>query len=80
MTYRFDLVAEQGYFELAEHALDKIRFWLSEFQPATEVSLVNDPPSRIRVSALGDSGQVAPEVLARIEELAGTRLRVEMLK
>lgn len=79
MTYRFDLVAERGHFEFAEHAWDKIRFWLSEFQPAAKVDLVGDPPSRIRVIAVGEPAEVAPDLLSRIEVLAGTRFRVDML-
>ena len=79
MTYRFDLVAERGQFEFSERGWDKVRFHLGEFQPATKVSLVGDPPSRIRVVADGDRADVAPALLARVEELAGTLLRVEML-
>ncbi|RIX28647.1 hypothetical protein [Amnibacterium setariae] len=79
MTYRFDLVAVQGHLELAENAWEKIRFWLSEYQPAAEVILVGAPPSRIRVLALGAPAEVAPNLLSQVEALAGTGLRVEML-
>lgn len=73
------MVAEQGHLEFSECDWDKARFHLSELQPATKVSLVGDPPSRIRVVALGDRAEVAPALLARIEQLAGTPLHVEML-
>lgn len=79
MTYRFDLVAEQGQFEFSERGWEKARFHLSELQPATRVSLIGDPPSRIRVVAIGDRADVAPALLIRVEELVGTPLRVEML-
>lgn len=77
MTFRFDLVAEGGHFEFADHGWDKIRFHLLEFQPAKRVRLVGEPPSRIRVVSYGDRPGVAPAVLARVEELAGTPLRIE---
>lgn len=78
MTYRFDLVAEGGHFAFANRDWDKIRYQLSEFQPAKTVSLVGEPPSRIRVVAHGDPSDVAPALLAILEELAGTSLKVEM--
>jgi hypothetical protein len=77
MTYRFDLVAERGHFEFSEGGWDKARFHISELQPATDVSLIGDPPTRIRVVALGIPAQVAPALRARVEELVGTPLRIE---
>ena len=79
MTYRFDLVAERGHLEFSEGSWDKARFHLSELQPATSVSLIGDPPSRIRVVALGRPSHVAPALLAQVEELAGSPLRFEMV-
>ncbi len=79
MTFRFDLVAASGHFEFADHGWDKIRYSLLEFQPAKKVSLVGEPPSRIRVVSHGDQAEVAPGLLARVEELAGTPLTVELL-
>ncbi|WP_134738781.1 hypothetical protein [Nocardioides sp. 503] len=80
MTYRFDLVADSGHFHFADRGWDKVRFILSEFQPARKVSLMGNPPSRIRVVAVGDGPvEIAPAVLARVEELAGTSLAVEPL-
>ncbi len=79
MTFRFDLVADNGRFEFADRGWDKIRFHLLELQPAMKVSLVGEPPSRIRVVSHGDPTDVAPALLARVEELAGTSLTVELL-
>lgn len=79
MTFRFDLVADSGQFLFADRGWDKIRFQRLEFQPAKKVSLVGEPPSRIRVVSHGDRADVAPALLTTIEELAGTSLRVELL-
>ncbi|GEM_PF-5394677 len=79
MTFRFDLVADSGHFQFADRGWDKIRFHLLEFQPAKKVILVGAPPSRIRVVSHGDQTEVAPALLARVEELAGTSLAVEWL-
>lgn len=49
MTSRFDLVAERGRFEFSDQGSDKTRFHFLEFQPAKRVSLVGEPPTRIRV-------------------------------
>ena len=79
MTFRFDLVAASGHFEFADRGWDKIRHILLEFQPAKNVILVGEPPSRIRVVSHGDQAELAPALLARVEELAGTSLNVELL-
>ena len=79
MTFRFDLVAERGQFEFVDRGWDKIRFQLLEFQPAKKVSLIGEPPSRIRVVSHGDRAEVAPALLARVEQLAGTSLTIELL-
>ena len=80
MTFRFDLVAVSGRFEFADRGWDKIRFNLLEFQPAKKVALVGEPPSRIRVVAYGNDAEVAPALLTRLEDLAGTSLSVEVLE
>ena len=79
MTFRFDLVADSGHFEFADRGWDKVRFLLLEFQPAKKVTLVGEPPSRIRVVSHGDRAEVAPALLAQVEDLAGTSLKVEFL-
>lgn len=79
MTFRFDLMAASGQFEFADRGWDKIRYILLEFQPAKKVSLVGEPASRIRVVSHGDQDELAPALLARVEELAGTSLDVELL-
>lgn len=65
--------------EFPDHGWDKIRCHVLEFQPAKRVSLVGEPPTRIRVVSFGDRPDVAPGLLARVEELAGTPLRIEFL-
>lgn len=79
VTFRLDLVAVDGRFDFADHGWDKIRWLLLEFQPAKKVSLVGEPPTRIRVLSHGDQVDIAPALLARVEELAGTALAVELL-
>jgi hypothetical protein len=53
----------------------KIRFVLGEFQPAERIEVVGDPPEAIRVWGAGPP-DVAPAVLARVQELVGTELRI----
>jgi hypothetical protein len=72
-------VADNGRFEFADRGWDKVRWHLLEFQPAKKVSLVGEPPTRIRVVSHGNQAEVAPALLARVEELAGTGLTVELL-
>ena len=79
VTYRFDLVAERGHLEFSENGWDQARFHLSEFQPASSGRLVGDRPTRIRVVARGSCPEVAPALSSRVEDLAGTLLRVEMV-
>ena len=79
MTFRFDLVPDGGRFKFADGGWDKIRFHLLEFQPAKTVTLMGEPPSRIRVVSHGEQAEVGPALLARLEELAGTSLAVELL-
>lgn len=78
MAYEFDLVAEEGELRFAEGGYERAVFHLSELLPAKRVRLVGDPPSRIRAQAYGSPTEVAPGLLARVEELAGTALRFEL--
>ncbi|BDO41404.1 hypothetical protein [Cellulomonas sp. NTE-D12] len=75
MAYEFDLVAADGTLRFADDAFNRAAFLLPEFQPATQVTLIGTPPSRIRVRAQGSPTEVAPGLLERIEALAGTSLR-----
>ena len=77
-AFEFDLVAEGKHLLFVERGWERARYLLLELQPAMHVRLVGDPPSRIRVLSHGDQPEVAPRLLARLEELAGTALRVEM--
>jgi hypothetical protein len=67
MSFRFDLVVASGHFQFADRGWEKVRYHLLEFQPAKTVSLVGEPPSRIRVVSHGDQAEVAPALLARVE-------------
>ncbi|KAA1423153.1 hypothetical protein [Nocardioides antri] len=73
MAYTFDLVPTDGDLCLTDEALNKVRYHLLESQPATRVRVMGDP-LRIRVRAQGRWAEVAPGVLARVEELAGVSL------
>ena len=79
MAYTFDLVPLDGELGLAENTFSKVRFHLSGFQPATKVRVMGDPP-RIRVRAQGGVAEVAPDLLARVEELAGVGLEVVLVR
>jgi hypothetical protein len=76
-TCEFDLVAFEGHLQFTAEGWDKARFHLLEFQPAKSATLEGDPPSRIHVLAYGELAEIAPGLLARIEELAGACLRIE---
>ena len=78
MTFEFDLVAERGELRFDEGGFERVRFLLSEFQPAARVTLEGQPPTRIRVRADGEPVTIAPGLLAEVEELAGITLRFEM--
>jgi hypothetical protein len=79
MAHTFDLVPVRGELRLPENVFSKVRFLLSEFQPATKVSLLSDP-LRIRVRAQGRVAEVAPGVLAQVEELTGVPLEVVLVR
>jgi hypothetical protein len=75
VAYTFDLVPIDGDLRMTESAFNKARFLLSESQPAVWVRLMTDPP-RIRVRAQGRVAEVAPGLLAQVEELAELPLEV----
>ena len=78
VSFKFDLVAQSERLLFEEGAWEQARFHLLEFQPAKRVMLVGDPPTRIRVLSYGDPCDIVPGLLATVERLAGTALRVEM--
>lgn len=53
------------------------KWWILELQPARSARLEGDPPRVIRIEAYGDVPEVAPALLAHVERLTGTSLRVE---
>jgi hypothetical protein len=79
VAYTFDLVPTSGVLALDEGAFNGVRYHLLEFQPATRVRVLSDPP-RIRVRAQGRVAEVAPGLLAQIEEFAGTSLEVVLVR
>ena len=52
-----------------------VHYLLLEFQPAKTATLIGDPPRTIRVLGYGGT-EVAPRLLQKISEAAGTPLRV----
>jgi len=76
-TCEFDLVPESGTLAFDQATWLKAKFLLLEFQPAKRLRLIDGPEPRIRVHAYGADPEVAPALLQRLEELAGTALRVE---
>lgn len=79
MAWTFDLVPIDGDLRLTEGTFSKVRFHLSEFQPATRVRLMSEPP-RIRVRSQGRVVEIAPGLLAKVEELAEVRLEVVCIR
>lgn len=75
----FDLVSADVCSELDLSQWDAIRFHLSELQPATRVEPQENPPRALRVWSVGEP-EVAPALLAHIEALVGTTLRVKPLQ
>ena len=76
-TCKFDLVPVSGALDLDKQTWERVQFNLYEFQPAKKVRLVAGLAPHIRVVAYGTQPDVAPGLLARLEELTGTALRVE---
>jgi hypothetical protein len=58
--------------------LSSIKHVLYETQPAARVEVLPPPPLGLRVWTWGEP-EVAPALLERVEELAGTRLRIRPL-
>jgi len=79
VAYTFDLVPAAGVLELDERAFNGVRYQLLEFQPATRVRVLSDPP-RIRVRAQGRVAEVALGLLAHVEKFAGTSLEVVLVR
>lgn len=77
-TSEFDLVAD-GPTVLSEQDFNGIRYLLLEFQPARRARLAEGSPTRIQVEGFGGP-EVAPGILARIEEIAGVSFHVEVVR
>ena len=78
VSFEFDLIAEGEHLLFVERGWERARYLLLELQPAVHVRLVGDPPSGSECSRNEDQAEVPPGLLARLEELADTALRVEM--
>lgn len=77
-TSEFDLVADRPVV-LGDLDFKRIQYILLEFQPARRVRLIDGSPTRIRVIGFGGP-EVAPGILSKIEEIAGTPFRIEVLR
>ena len=75
-VYELRLVAEDPATPIDATRWTVIQHLLLDFQPAQEMRLEGDPPSAIWVRAFGGT-EVAPALLADVERLAGTALRVD---
>ena len=73
--YEFDLVPLDPDATVSTEHWPAIQHRLLHFQPAKSVKTVGKPPRAIRVVAIGGV-EVAPGLLAEVERLAGTRLKV----
>jgi hypothetical protein len=71
------LVADDGAPPIDLEQWEAARFWILELQPARSARLEGDPPRAIRIEAYGDAPDVAPALLAHVERLTKTSLRVE---
>jgi len=76
--YVFRLVADAG--PISTEHWRRMLSLLLELQPAQSVTLEGDPPHAIRVEGIGRTAEVAPGLLARLERLAMTPLRVEVVE
>jgi hypothetical protein len=77
-TSEFDLVAD-GPTSLGEQDFQRIQYLLLEFQPARRVLLADGSPVRFQVVGFGGP-DVAPGILAKIEEIAGASFHVEVVR
>lgn len=73
--YEFKLVPVAHGSVISAEKWTSIQHALLHFQPAKTASLVGDPPTAIRVLGYGGA-EVAPGLLERVGELAGTPLQV----
>jgi hypothetical protein len=73
--YGFELVPVADGSIISEEKWTHIQHLLLHMQPAKSVSLVGDPPRAIRVLCYGGT-EVAPGLLKKVSDLAGTSLRV----
>jgi hypothetical protein len=73
--YEFDLVSDEAGGVISTDRWPAMQHRLLELQPARTVVLIGEPPNAIRVLGFGGT-EVAPGLLADLELLAGTRLRV----
>lgn len=76
-TYDILLVANGADAAISTERWAAVRSLILEFQPAGSVRLEGDPPRAIRIKAYGEIPDVAPGLLADIERLTKTSLRVE---
>lgn len=76
-SFEFDLVPDSGRIPSDAATSMRVQHQLLEFMAAHDVVRA-DQPTRIHVVAHGEPGdQVRADILARLEELCGTRLRQE---
>jgi hypothetical protein len=73
--YEFHLAPREAGATISTEQWMRIQYRLLEFQPAHSATLVGEPPRAIRVLAYGGT-EVAPGILAEVERLAGTPLKV----
>jgi hypothetical protein len=76
----FDLTPDDPEVLLDGDRWTRVQFHLAELLPARWVRLVGDPPTRIRVLAYGERGDMPSGLLALVEDRAGTGMRVEHRK
>ncbi len=74
--YVFRLVADATQPPISTEHWQALRSRILHLQPARSVTLEGDPPRAIRVEGFGGT-EVAPGLLADLERLAMTHLRVE---
>ena len=77
-TSEFDLIAD-GPTAIGKEEFKRIQYLLLEFQPARTVRLAEGSPTRIQVVGFGAS-EVAPGILAKIEEIAGASFHLEVVR
>jgi hypothetical protein len=73
--YEFELVPVDDDAIISAERWSRVQYLLLEFQPAKTATLVGDPPRCIRILGYGGT-EVAPGLLQKISEAAGTPLRV----